>query len=54
MAEYTYSTPNSNNWELYFKSSPYNKCLVIIIILIYGLKIQLQKLDHQRNINVVS
>ena len=53
MAEYTNSTLNSNDWELYFKSSPYNECLVILIILIYGLKIQLQKLDHQRNINLI-
>ena len=53
MAEYTNSTPNSNDWELYFKSSPYNECLVILIILIYGLKIQLQKLNHQRNINLI-
>ena len=53
MAEYTNSTPNSNDWELYFKSSSYNECLVILIILIYGLKIQLQKLDHQRNINLI-
>ena len=53
MAEYTNSTSNSNDWELYFKSSPYNKCLVILIILIYGLKIQLQKLSHQRNINLI-
>ena len=53
MAEYTNSTSNSNDWELYFKSSPYNECLVILIILIYGLKIQLQKLSHQRNINLI-
>ena len=53
MAEYTNSTPNSNDWELYFKSSPYSECLVILIILFYGLKIQLQKLNHQRNVNLI-
>ena len=53
MAEYTNLTSNSNDWELYFKSPPYNECLVILIILIYGLKIQLQKLSHQRNINLI-
>ena len=53
MAEYNNSTPNSNDWELYFKSSTYSKCLVILIILFYGLKIQLQKLSHQRNINLI-
>ena len=53
MAEYTNSTPNLNDCELYSKSSPYNECLVILILLIYGLKIQLQKLNHQRNINLI-
>ena len=53
MAEYTNSTPNSNDWELYFKSYTYSKCLVILILLFYGLKIQLQKLSHQRNINLI-
>ena len=53
MAQYTNSTPNSNDWELYFQPSPYSKCLVILIILFYGLKIQLQKLNHQRNVNLI-
>ena len=53
MAEYTNSTPNLNDWELYFKSSTYSKCLVILIILFYGLKIQLRKLSHQKNINLI-
>ena len=53
MAQYTNSTFNSNDWELYFQPSPYSKCLVILIILFYGLKIQLQKLNHQRNVNLI-
>ena len=53
MAEYTNSTPNSNDWELFLKLSPYSECLVILIILFYGLKIQLQKLNHKRNINLI-
>ena len=53
MAQYTNSTPNSNDWELYFQPSPYGECLVILIILFYGLKIQLQKLNHQRNVNLI-
>ena len=52
MTEYTNWTLNSSNWELYFQPSPYSKCLVILIILFYGLKIQLQKLNHQRNVNL--
>ena len=53
MAQYTNSTLNSNDWELYFQPSPYSECLVILIILFYGLKIQLQKLNHQRNVNII-
>ena len=53
MAKYTNSTPNANGWEFYFQPSPYSKCLVILIILSYGLKIQLQKLNHQRNVNLI-
>ena len=53
MAKYTNSTPNSSGWELNFQPSPYSECLVILIILFYGLKIQLQKLNHQRNVNLI-
>ena len=53
MAQYTNSTPNSNDWELHFQPSLYGECLVIIIILFYGLKIQLQKLNCQRNVKLI-
>ena len=53
MAEYTNSTLNSSDWELYFQLSPYSECLVILIIHFYGLKIQLQKSNHQSNVNLI-
>ena len=53
MAAYANLTPNSSDWKLHFQSSPYNECLVVLIILFYGLKIQLQKLNHQRNVNLI-
>ena len=53
MAQSTNSAPKSNDWKLYFQPSPYSECLVILIILFYGLKIQLQKLNHQKNINLI-
>ena len=53
MAQYTNSTPNSNDWELHFQPSPYGKCLVIIIILFYGLKIQLQRPNRQRSVKLI-
>ena len=53
MAQYTNSTPNSNDWNLYFRPSPYGECLVVLFILLYGLKIQLQKPNHQRNVKLI-
>ena len=53
MAQYTNSTLNSNDWELYFHLSSYSKCLVILIILFCGLKIQLQKPNRQRNVKLI-
>ena len=53
MSQYTNSTLSSNDWELYFQLSSYSKCLVILIILFCGLKIQLQKPYHQRNVKLI-
>ena len=53
MAQYTNSTLSSNNWELYFQLSSYRKCLVILIILFCGLKIQLQNPNRQRNVKLI-
>ena len=53
MAQYTNSTPKLNDWELYFQPFPYSECLVVLVILFYGLRIQLQKLNHQRNVNLI-
>ena len=52
MAQYTNSTPDSKDWQLHFQP-PYGECLVIIIILFYGLKIQLQKPNCQRNVKLI-
>ena len=53
MTEYINSTLRSNDWGLYFTSSTYRECLVIFIILFYGLRVQIQKLKHQRHINLI-
>ena len=53
MAEYINSTLRSNDRELYFTSPTYIECLVIFIILFYGLRIQIQKLNYQRHINLI-
>ena len=53
MAQYTNSTPKSNDWELYLQPISYSECLAVLVILFYGLKIQLQKLNQQRNVNLI-
>ena len=53
MVQYTNSTPNSSNWKLYFQPSSCSECLVVLIILFCGLKIQLQKTNRQRNVKLI-
>ena len=53
MTGYINSMLRSNAWELYFTSPTYIECLVIFIIFFYGLRIQIQKLNHQRHINLI-
>ena len=53
MAQYTNSTPNSNDWNLYFQPFPYSEGLVVLLILLYGLKTQIQNPNRQRNVKLV-
>ena len=53
MAQYTNSTHNSDDWNLYFHSFPYSEGLFALLILLYGLKIQLRKPNHQRNVKLI-
>ena len=53
MTEHINSTLRSNDWGLYFTSPTCKECLVIFIILFYGLRIQIQKLNHQGHINLI-
>ena len=48
MAQCTNSTPNFNDWNFYFQPFPYSEGLIVFLILLYGLKIQLQKPNHQK------
>ena len=52
MAQYTNTTPNFNDWNFYFRPFPYSEGLVVLLILLCGLKIQLQKPNRQRNVAV--
>ena len=53
MAQYTNSTCNSNDWKLYFRSFPYGESLFVLLVFLYGLKIQLWKPNRQRNVKLI-
>ena len=53
MAQYTNSTRNPDDWKLYFRSFPYSESLFVLLILLYGLKIQLRKPNRQRNVKLI-
>ena len=53
MAQYTNSTRNSDDWKLYFCSFPYGESLFVLLVVLYGLKIQLWKPNRQRNVKLI-
>ena len=53
MAQYTNSTPSSNDWNFYFQSFPYSEGLIVLLIFLYGLKRQLQKPNRQKNVKLI-
>ena len=52
MAHYANSTRSSSDWKLHFRSFPYGESLFILLVFLYGLKIQLQKPNRQRNLRL--
>ena len=53
MAQYTNSTHSSNDWKLHFHTFPYGESLFVLLVLLYGLKIQLRKPNRQRNVKLI-
>ena len=53
MAQYTNSTRSSDGWRLHFHSFPYGESLFVLLVFLYGLKIQLQKPNRQRNVKLI-
>ena len=53
MAQYTNSTCSSNDWKFHFHSFPYGESLFVLLVFLYGLKIQLQKHNRQRNVKLI-
>ena len=53
MAQYTNSTSSSDEWKLHFHSFPYGESLFILLVFLYGLRIQLQKPNRWRNVQLI-
>ena len=53
MAQYTNSTHSSDGWKLHFHSFPYGESLFVLLVFLYGLKIQLGKPNRQRNVKLI-
>ena len=53
MAHYANSTCSFNDWKLHFCSFPYGGSLLILLVFFYGLKIQLQESNRQRNLRLI-
>ena len=53
MAQYTNSTRNSDDWKLHFRTFPYGESLFVLLVLLYGLKVQLRKPNRQRNVRLI-
>ena len=53
MAQYTNSTCSSDGWRLHFHSFPYGESLFVLLVFLYGLKIQLRKPNRQRNVKLI-
>ena len=53
MARYTNSTRNSDDWKLHFHSFPYSESVFVLLVFLYGLKIQLRKPNRQRNVKLI-
>ena len=50
MVQYTNSTRNSDDWKLHFRSFPYSESLFVLLVFLYGLKIQQ---NRQRNVKLI-
>ena len=53
MAQYINSTCNSSDWKLHSHIFPYGESLFILLVLLYGLKVQLRKPNRQRNVKLI-
>ena len=53
MAQYTNSTHASGEWRFSRDYIPFKESMVVAFVLLYGLRIQLQKHNRQRNLQLI-
>ena len=53
MAHYTNLTRSISDWRLHFHTFPYGGSLFILLLFLYGLKVQLQQRNRQRNLRLL-
>ena len=53
MTQYTNSTHVSEEWRLDHDFIPYRESLIVVFILLYGLKVQLQRNNRQRDLQII-
>ena len=53
MAHCANSTYSFSDWKFHFRSFPYGESLFVLLVFFYGLKIQLQKRNGQRNLRLI-
>ena len=53
IAHYANLTYSISDWKLHFHTFPYGESLFILLVFLYGLKIQLQNPNRQRNLRLI-
>ena len=54
MAHCANSTCSFSDWKFHFHSFPYGESLFVLLMFFYGLKIQLQERNRQRNLRLIN
>ena len=53
MAHCANSTCSFSDWKFHVRSFPYGESLFVLLVFFYGLKIQLQERNRQRNLRLI-
>ena len=53
MAHYANSTCSFSDWKFNFTSYPYGEAFLALLVFFYGMKVQLQKHNRQKNLRII-